>query len=296
MTEHWRIGVASDARHRPHVTRNPTEPASELYALFQCGSFVILLDLQVASMDVLLDYTGARGPRADEETWRVAGVTLHRCKEGVMPMQPGAQSDMVRAAAMQPYPLVIGPHGRAAWGDPEPAEIPPVKTRFGFKWSVIGEGAQSSAHVDEADIRFLRLAVAPAADVRTRFRELAAVAPELALHVVQRAALAPRHMLDLIGPTQLIGQLSMEDLAAMVRSSATGVKRVKDRAADAWWSVWDYHEQQGQQCPACSNGVLALKRTRRGKAFLGCSRYPECDYSFWVDHPPQLHKHDEVDA
>ena len=34
----------------------------------------------------------------------------------------------------------------------------------------------------------------------------------------------------------------------------------------------------------CGEGDVAEKRTRRGKSFWGCTRYPECDWSVW-DRP-----------
>jgi len=40
----------------------------------------------------------------------------------------------------------------------------------------------------------------------------------------------------------------------------------------------------GIKCPQCGRGDVADKRTRRGKPFWGCTRYPECDWSVW-DEP-----------
>jgi DNA topoisomerase-1 len=34
-------------------------------------------------------------------------------------------------------------------------------------------------------------------------------------------------------------------------------------------------------CPKCVEGKIVAKRTRRGKVFYGCSRYPECDFALW---------------
>ena len=39
----------------------------------------------------------------------------------------------------------------------------------------------------------------------------------------------------------------------------------------------------GMKCPKCSGGDIIVKRTRRGKIFFGCSRWPECDYASWTD-------------
>ena len=37
----------------------------------------------------------------------------------------------------------------------------------------------------------------------------------------------------------------------------------------------------GVKCPKCGTGELAERRTRKGRNFFGCLRYPDCDYSTW---------------
>lgn len=37
----------------------------------------------------------------------------------------------------------------------------------------------------------------------------------------------------------------------------------------------------GMKCPKCEVGDLAERRTKRGKSFWGCGRYPACDFSTW---------------
>ncbi len=37
----------------------------------------------------------------------------------------------------------------------------------------------------------------------------------------------------------------------------------------------------GIQCPECKQGELSAKRTRFGKMFYSCTRYPECKYAIW---------------
>ena len=39
----------------------------------------------------------------------------------------------------------------------------------------------------------------------------------------------------------------------------------------------------GVKCPDCGEGELVEKRTKRGKIFWGCSRYPGCKYGTWND-------------
>ncbi len=37
----------------------------------------------------------------------------------------------------------------------------------------------------------------------------------------------------------------------------------------------------GIKCPTCTEGEIVKRRTRRGRIFYGCTRYPECDWSSW---------------
>ena len=34
-------------------------------------------------------------------------------------------------------------------------------------------------------------------------------------------------------------------------------------------------------CPKCVEGQVIIKKTRRGKIFFGCSRYPDCNFASW---------------
>jgi len=40
-------------------------------------------------------------------------------------------------------------------------------------------------------------------------------------------------------------------------------------------------KELGVNCPKCIEGKVIEKRTRRGKNFYGCSRYPDCDFATW---------------
>ena len=35
------------------------------------------------------------------------------------------------------------------------------------------------------------------------------------------------------------------------------------------------------KCPKCGEGDIVVKKSRRGKAFYGCSNYPKCDEVYW---------------
>lgn len=37
----------------------------------------------------------------------------------------------------------------------------------------------------------------------------------------------------------------------------------------------------GIACPKCNQGDIVQKKSRRGKIFFGCNRYPDCDQAFW---------------
>ncbi len=37
----------------------------------------------------------------------------------------------------------------------------------------------------------------------------------------------------------------------------------------------------GIKCPKCIEGDLVQKRTKRGKVFYACNRYPDCDFALW---------------
>ncbi len=39
----------------------------------------------------------------------------------------------------------------------------------------------------------------------------------------------------------------------------------------------------GMKCPTCIEGEVIMRRTKRGKVFFGCSRYPACDFASWTN-------------
>lgn len=42
-------------------------------------------------------------------------------------------------------------------------------------------------------------------------------------------------------------------------------------------------KKTGVTCPECKEGELIERKTRRGKTFWGCQRYPKCKYATWDD-------------
>jgi DNA topoisomerase-1 len=43
-------------------------------------------------------------------------------------------------------------------------------------------------------------------------------------------------------------------------------------------------EDSNVTCPKCQKGTILKRRSRRGKFFYSCSKYPDCDYAIW--YPP----------
>jgi DNA topoisomerase-1 len=37
----------------------------------------------------------------------------------------------------------------------------------------------------------------------------------------------------------------------------------------------------GMKCPECSEGEVVERRSRKGKTFFGCNRYPDCEFVAW---------------
>ncbi|WP_448576386.1 type I DNA topoisomerase [Thermomicrobium sp.] len=40
-------------------------------------------------------------------------------------------------------------------------------------------------------------------------------------------------------------------------------------------------EKVGVRCPHCGEGEIVVRRSRKGRTFYGCSRYPDCDFASW---------------
>ena len=45
-----------------------------------------------------------------------------------------------------------------------------------------------------------------------------------------------------------------------------------------------YVRSTGVKCPKCGEGIIIEKKSKHGKIFFGCNRYPECSYALW-DEP-----------
>ena len=40
-------------------------------------------------------------------------------------------------------------------------------------------------------------------------------------------------------------------------------------------------------CPKCKKGDVVQRKSRKGKSFYGCERYPECDFVVWKKPIPE---------
>jgi DNA topoisomerase I len=38
----------------------------------------------------------------------------------------------------------------------------------------------------------------------------------------------------------------------------------------------------GVKCPECSEGDISERRSKKGKTFFGCTRYPDCSFVAWA--------------
>ena len=45
-----------------------------------------------------------------------------------------------------------------------------------------------------------------------------------------------------------------------------------------------YVRSTGVKCPKCGEGIIIEKKSKHGKIFFGCNRYPDCSYALW-DEP-----------
>jgi len=45
-------------------------------------------------------------------------------------------------------------------------------------------------------------------------------------------------------------------------------------------------EKTGMKCLECKKGDVVLKKTKKGRQFFGCSRYPDCEFASWKKPSP----------
>jgi DNA topoisomerase-1 len=48
-------------------------------------------------------------------------------------------------------------------------------------------------------------------------------------------------------------------------------------------NIKDPVQSIGMNCPKCGDGEIVIRRTKRGRMFYGCNKYPACDYASWTN-------------
>ena len=74
------------------------------------------------------------------------------------------------------------------------------------------------------------------------------------------------------------------DCAARAWSRATARTGATSTARAGRSASTPSRSRSGVACPQCGKGEIAEKRSRKGKTFFSCTRYPDCDYALW-DRP-----------
>ena len=66
--------------------------------------------------------------------------------------------------------------------------------------------------------------------------------------------------------------------AAIIWSRSTAVSANSPPAAIIPACKYVKQKTIGVKCPECSEGEVVERRSKRGKTFYGCNRYPDCDF------------------
>lgn len=84
-------------------------------------------------------------------------------------------------------------------------------------------------------------------------------------------------------PVEEIGQKCPDCVEGMliVRSGRFGKFISCDKFPTCKYTAKFVEKVDGMKCPSCGEGDVIIKRTKRGRSFFGCSRYPECTFASW---------------
>jgi len=47
---------------------------------------------------------------------------------------------------------------------------------------------------------------------------------------------------------------------------------------------------ENMSCPQCNEGEVIMRRTKKGRHFYGCSKYPDCKWASWTKPKPSKDK------
>lgn len=67
----------------------------------------------------------------------------------------------------------------------------------------------------------------------------------------------------------------------VIRSGKFGKFISCSRFPDCKYTAKLVEKVEGMNCPDCKEGDVIMKRTKRGRMFFGCSRYPACTFASW---------------
>jgi len=74
----------------------------------------------------------------------------------------------------------------------------------------------------------------------------------------------------------------------VIRTGRYGKFKSCSRYPDCKFTENIVEKLEGQNCPLCKKGEIIVKKTRWGKDFFGCGRYPDCDWASWKKPEPGL--------
>lgn len=85
------------------------------------------------------------------------------------------------------------------------------------------------------------------------------------------------------------GELAAQEIGEIViRSGRFGKFKSCSRFPDCKFTQNIVEKLDGQNCPLCEEGDIIIKKSRWGKPFFGCGRYPDCDWASWKKPEPGL--------
>ncbi|MBD3279608.1 MAG: type I DNA topoisomerase [Candidatus Pacebacteria bacterium] len=67
----------------------------------------------------------------------------------------------------------------------------------------------------------------------------------------------------------------------VIRTGRYGKFKSCSRFPDCKYTENLVEKVEGVRCPLCHKGKVVIKKTRWGKSFYGCGRYPDCDWASW---------------
>jgi DNA topoisomerase I len=74
----------------------------------------------------------------------------------------------------------------------------------------------------------------------------------------------------------------------VIRTGRFGKFKSCSRFPDCKYTQNIVEKLDGRKCPLCKEGEIIIKKTRWGKDFYGCGRYPDCDWASWKKPEPGL--------